>query len=60
MARGRNRGQMPGGYTRKTLSLPTNLVERIDEHLEVTPGSTISAFLTVAGEDLLKKIQRRS
>lgn len=56
---GRSRGKQPGGYIRKTLSLPTTLVEQIDSYLESMPGMTISAFLTVAGETQLAKVLRR-
>jgi hypothetical protein len=50
---GRVRAQITGGYTRKTLSLPTDLVDRIEAKLEETPGLTISAFMTEAAENKL-------
>lgn len=53
----RNRAPIDGGYTRKTVSLPSSLVKRIEDQLK--PGETISAFLTVAGEDLLQKTKKR-
>jgi hypothetical protein len=48
-----------GGYVRKTLSLPSDLVAEIDHHLVDSPGLTMSSFMTTAGEDLLKKIKKR-
>lgn len=50
----RNRGSIPGGYTRKTVSLPSELVKRIDEHVATVPGLTISVVLTDAAEAHLK------
>jgi len=49
----RVRAQIDGGYTRKTLSLPTDLVDRIEDRLKETPGLTISAFMTEAAESKL-------
>lgn len=49
----RVRAQIDGGYTRKTLSLPTDLVARIEAKLKETPGLTISAFMTEAAESKL-------
>jgi len=46
----RVRAQIEGGYTRKTLSLPTDLVDRIENKLKESPGLTISAFMTDAAE----------
>lgn len=55
----RARASVGGGYARKTLSLPRELVASIEGHLETTPGLTISSFMTAAAEDLLKKISKR-
>ena len=46
----RSRGSIDGGYTRKTVSLPSTLVDRIEAKLEEEPGLTISVFLTDAAE----------
>jgi hypothetical protein len=35
-----------GGYCRKTLSLPAELVRRIEAHLAANPGLTMSAFVS--------------
>ncbi len=51
----RKRGDISGGYDRKTLSLPSSLVRRINAHLKTMPGSTISAFMTIAAEELLER-----
>lgn len=55
----RSRASLAGGYTRKTVSLPTSVVEAIEEYLESAPGVTISAFLTDAANDHLKKMSKR-
>ena len=49
----RSRASIDGGYTRKTVSLPTDLVGRIEAFLDDNPGLTISAFLTEAAEKKL-------
>jgi hypothetical protein len=49
----RSRAPIKGGYTRKTLSLPTDLVEEIEGKLEETPGLTMSAFMTDAADRVL-------
>ena len=59
----RSRAPIDGGYSRKTLSLPTDLVEKIEAKLEETPGLTMSAFMTSAAElklnpDIGKKKKR--
>jgi hypothetical protein len=51
----RSRAKIAGGYARKTVSLPTELVVDIDKYLAKNPGLTMSAFMTSAGEELLKK-----
>jgi hypothetical protein len=55
----RNRAPINGGYVRKTVSLPAELVDRIEVHLADTPGLTLSAFISVAGEEKITKIERR-
>jgi len=55
----RNRAPINGGYVRKTVSLPAELVERIEVHLSDSPGLTLSAFISVAGEEKITKIERR-
>ena len=49
----RVRAPIKGGYTRKTLSLPADLVDEIESKLEETPGLTMSAFMTEAANKLL-------
>lgn len=56
---GRNRASIDGGYIRKTMSLPTELVQRIEEHLAETPGLTMSSFMSIAGEDKIGRIEKR-
>jgi hypothetical protein len=46
----RNRASVNGGYVRKTVSLPANLVDRIQVILDADPELTMSAFMTRAGE----------
>lgn len=53
----RLRGQVAGGYVRKTLSLPASLVEQVERHLAAHPGMTMSVFMTVAAE---REIKRRT
>jgi hypothetical protein len=55
----RNRAPIDGGYARKTISLPTELVTRIEAHLKETPGLTMSAFMSFAGEDRIVRIEKR-
>lgn len=55
----RNRAPIDGGYVRKTVSLPAELVKRIDDHLDKTPGLTLSAFISNAGDDRITKIEKR-
>lgn len=55
----RNRAPIDGGYVRKTVSLPAELVERIENHLSDTPGLTLSAFISEAGEAKISKIEKR-
>jgi hypothetical protein len=58
----RSRAPIEGGYTRKTLSLPTDLVDKIEEKLKETPGLTMSSFMTEAAEKLLfpmRKLRRK-
>jgi len=55
----RSRAPSDGGYSRKTVSLPTDLVKRIEIHLANTPGLTLSAFISIAGEDKIQRIERR-
>lgn len=47
---GRTRAPVDGGYARKTVSLPQDLVDRIEEHLSESPGLTLSTFMTEAAE----------
>lgn len=49
----RSRASIEGGYSRKTISLPSELVERIEEYLQESPGLTMSAFMTEAAEKRL-------
>ena len=49
----RSRAPIEGGYTRKTLSLPSDLVDKIEEKLKETPGRTMSSFMTDAANNLL-------
>jgi hypothetical protein len=44
-----------GGYYRKTLSLPAELVRRIDAHLRTRPGLTMSAFISDEIERVLQE-----
>jgi len=53
----RNRASIPGGYVRKTVSLPAKLVERIENNLE--PGETFSSFMTDAADAHVTKIERK-
>ena len=55
----RSRAQVAGGYSRKTVSLPSTLVADIEKHLADQPGLTMSAFVTMASEDYLKKQRRK-
>ena len=49
----RSRAPIEGGYTRKTLSLPTDLVDEIEEKLKEAPGLTMSSFMTEAAKLML-------
>lgn len=55
----RLRGSIKGGYVRKTISLPSTLAKKIEDHLKSQPGMTISAFLTVAGENLVEQFNQK-
>jgi hypothetical protein len=55
----RNRAPINGGYVRKTVSLPAELVKRIDGHLETIPGLTLSAFISDAGAERITRIEKR-
>lgn len=55
----RARASVNGGYTRKTVSLPSSLVKQIDAFLAKHPGVSFSAFMSDAGEALLKKNGRK-
>jgi hypothetical protein len=52
----RYRARIEGGYRRKTLSLPTELVRWIEAQLSTKPGLTISAFVS----DELERVRRRN
>jgi len=43
MARHRNLGHA-GGFSRKTISLPLDMVEQVEEFLDANQGMTFSAF----------------
>ena len=47
---GRPRAPVEGGYARKTISLPQDLVDKIEERLSESPGLTLSTFMTEAAE----------
>ena len=49
----RARASVDGGYTRRTVTLPTDLDDKISEHLEKNPGMTRSHFVTKAAEQAL-------
>lgn len=49
------RARIEGGYRRKTLSLPTDLVKWIEARLATKPGLTISAFVS----EELERVRRR-
>jgi hypothetical protein len=55
----RSRGSIPGGYVRKTISLPAELAQRIEDQLQTTPGVTLSTFMTTAADAHLTKIGRK-
>jgi DNA-binding response OmpR family regulator len=55
----RKRGAAVGGYVRKTLSLPAELVARLEAYLEQTQGATISAVMSVAGGEFLDRQAKR-
>ncbi len=55
----RSRGKLAGGYVRKTISLPASVMETIEAYLERVPGLTISALLTDAAIEYIKKYPQR-
>lgn len=55
----RNRAPVNGGYVRKTISMPAELFKRIETYLGKTPGLTLSAFMSDAGDEKIKKLPKR-
>ena len=56
----RLRASVEGGYARKTLSLPRQLVERIERYLATKPGLTISAFMTTVAENKINQVEKKN
>ena len=55
----RNRAPVDGGYVRRTVSLPKELDDRIRAYLNETPGLTLSAFLSAAGDERVARFEKR-
>lgn len=55
----RSRGTVEGGYVRKTISLPKNLLDNLEAHLEKHPGDTLSKLLSDAGEEFLRQQKKK-
>jgi len=55
----RKRAHVVGGYGRKTVSLPTAMMEEIDRFLTKQEGMTWSMFLTDAGRKHLQDLKRQ-
>jgi metal-responsive CopG/Arc/MetJ family transcriptional regulator len=56
----RNRASIAGGYVRKTVCIPSTLLERIEAIREEEPGLSLSAFMTKAAELLVSRQEKKT
>lgn len=55
----RSRASVDGGYARKTISLPSDLNDRIASFLAENPGMTMSSFMTRTVEEFFDKGKKK-
>jgi len=54
----RHRAPVEGGYDRTTITLPSDVVQRMKEHIKERSGLTISAYITKLLEKALKIVRK--
>ena len=55
----RPRASLDGGYTRKTISIPNELLDRIEQLRQDNPEETFSSFMCAAARKVVELKERR-
>ena len=55
----RSRAPLEGGYIRKTITIPAELLDRIESVREENPEETFSAFMCAAARKVVEREEKR-